>query len=80
MFGGRDKAKDPVQALSGASSSRHQGEVVVLNVDILLDEGWNLRGEAYKALLWGAMNAKVKAVVGAPPFQDYHEVSRINAR
>ncbi|CAE6936887.1 GIP [Symbiodinium sp. CCMP2592] len=66
MFAGEKKG-DPVQTLSGTTSSRHQGEVVVINVDVTLSLGWNLQGEVYKALLWGAMNSKVKAVVASPP-------------
>ena len=32
-----------------------------------MDAGWNLQGEAYKALLWGAASSKVRAVIGSPP-------------
>ena len=35
MFSGGSKKNDPVQTLSGSTSSRHPGEVVVLNVDAL---------------------------------------------
>ncbi|CAE7245139.1 RE2 [Symbiodinium sp. CCMP2592] len=66
MFAGEKKG-DPVQALSGATSSKHRGAVVVINVDVTLSLGWNLQGEIYKALLWGAMNSKVKAVIASPP-------------
>ena len=59
MFGGGSKKNDPVQTLSGSASSHCSGEVVVINVDALMDAGWNLRGDAYNALLWGAMTARV---------------------
>ena len=39
----------------------------MINVDISLDDAWNMKGEVYKALLRGAMVGKVKAVVGNPP-------------
>ena len=39
----------------------------MVNVDAMMDAGWNLQGEAYKALVWGAVNSKVKAVIGSPP-------------
>ncbi|CAE7767290.1 RE2 [Symbiodinium sp. CCMP2592] len=42
-------------------------EVVVVNVDVLLNGGWSMTGPAYKALMWGAMSSRVKAVLGAPP-------------
>ena len=67
MFAGTHKKHDPIQLLSGTTSSQVSGEVVVLNVDAMMDAGWNLQGEAYKALLWGAANSKVKAVIGSPP-------------
>ena len=38
-----------------------------MNVDAMMDAGWNLQGEAYKALVWGAVNSKIKAVIGSPP-------------
>ncbi|CAE7257247.1 RE1, partial [Symbiodinium sp. CCMP2592] len=66
MFAGGKKG-DPIQTFAGATSSRHRGEVVVINVDVTLSPGWNLQGELYKALLWGAMNSKVKAVISSPP-------------
>ena len=67
MFAGAHKKHDPIQILSGVSSSQVPGEVVVVNVDAMMDAGWNLQGEAYKALVWGAVNSKVKAVIGSPP-------------
>ena len=71
LFAGGDKRKDPLQALSGATSTQSQGEAVVLNVDVTLAAGWNLQGEMYKALLWGAMNSRVKAVVASPPTRGF---------
>ena len=44
---------------------------MVLNIDVMLSPGWNLQGELYKALLWGAMNSKVKAVIAAPPTKGF---------
>ena len=73
MFSGGSKKNDPVQTLSGSTSSRHPGEVVVLNVDALMDAGWNLRGDAYQALLWGAMTARVKGILGAPPSKELRD-------
>ena len=67
LYGGKDKRRDPLQLLAGASSSQLPGEAVVINVDISLDDAWNMKGEVYKALLRGAMVGKVKAVVGNPP-------------
>ena len=67
LFAGKDKKQDPIQALSGSSSTQVPGEVVVINVDTLMNAGWDLCGEAYQALVWGAMLSKVKAVIGAPP-------------
>ena len=67
MYGGKDKKRDPLQLLSGATSSQLLGEAVVINVDIGLDDEWNMKGDVYKALLWGAMVGKVKAIVGNPP-------------
>ncbi|CAE7713559.1 unnamed protein product, partial [Symbiodinium sp. KB8] len=63
----RHKKHDPIQFLSGTSSSQVPGEAVVMNVDAMMDAGWNLQGEAYKALVWGAVNSKIKAVIGSPP-------------
>ena len=71
MFAGGDKRRDPLQALSGATSTQFAGEVVVLNVDVTLSAGWNLKGEMYKALLWGAMNSRVKAVIAGPPTRGF---------
>ena len=71
MFAGGNKKQDPLQALTGATSTQFAGEVVVLNVDVTLSLGWNLQGEMYKALLWGAMNSKVKAVVASPPTRGF---------
>ena len=51
------------------------GEVVILNVDVMLSAGWNLQGEMYKALLWGAMNSKVKAVIASPPTRGFEPPS-----
>ena len=76
MFGGGSKKNDPVQTLSGSTSSRHSGEVVMINVDALMDAGWNLRGDAYNALLWGAMTARVKGILGAPPSK---EIARLGS-
>ena len=67
LFGGSSKKGDPIQTLSGATSSKVSGEAVVINVDVLLGDEWNLAGEVYKAILWGAMKGKIKAVVGNPP-------------
>ena len=39
----------------------------MINVDIGLDDEWDMKGDVYKALLWGAMVGKVKAIVGNPP-------------
>ena len=66
MFAG-DKRRDPVQALAGSTSSAFPGEAVVVNVDAMLSAGWNLQGDIYKALLWGAMTSRVKAVIASPP-------------
>ena len=66
MFAGEKKG-DPIQALARTTSSSHQGEVVVINVDWALSPAWNLQGELYKALLWGAMNSRVKPVIASPP-------------
>ena len=74
MFAGGDKRRDPLQALSGATSTQSAGEAVVLNVDVMLSAGWNLQGEMYKALLWGAMNSKVKAVVASPPTRGFEPI------
>ena len=71
LFAGGDKRKDPLQALTGATSTQSSGEAVVLNVDVMLSAGWNLQGEMYKALLWGAMNSKVKAVIASPPTRGF---------
>ena len=76
MFGGGSKKNDPVQTLSGSASSHCSGEVVVINVDALMDAGWNLRGDAYNALLWGAMTARVKGILGAPPSK---EIARLGS-
>ena len=67
VYGGKDKRRDPLQLLAGANSSQLPGEGVVINVDTSLDDAWNMKGEVYKALLWGAMMGKVKAIVGNPP-------------
>ena len=75
LFAGGDKRKDPLQALSGATSTQSPGEVVILNVDVMLSAGWNLQGEMYKALLWGAMNSKVKAVIASPPTRGFEPPS-----
>ncbi|CAE6930701.1 GIP [Symbiodinium sp. CCMP2592] len=46
-------------------------EVVAINVEILLHGGWSMRGPAYKALMWGPMTSRVKAVIGSPPAKTY---------
>ncbi|CAE7800726.1 GIP [Symbiodinium sp. CCMP2592] len=67
MYGGKTAKADPVQALTGQINPRTNTEVVVVNVDVLLNGGWSMVGPAYKALMWGAMSSRVKAVLGAPP-------------
>ena len=53
LYGGKDKKRDPLQLLAGASSSQLPGEAVVINVDINLDDAWSMKGEVYKALYCG---------------------------
>ena len=38
LFGGSSKKGDPIQTLSGATSSKVSGEAVVINVDVLLGD------------------------------------------
>ena len=73
---GRGLKQDPVQSLNGQANIDTNTEVVVINVEIPLDGGWNMRGPAYKALLWGAMTSRVRAVIGTPPAKTYHTKSK----
>eukprot|EP00439_Symbiodinium_sp_Y106_P050510 s3369_g6.t1 len=54
---------NPIQALNGQINPSTNSEVVVVNVDVLLNGGWSMMGPAYKALLWGALSSRVKAVL-----------------
>ena len=72
LYGGRGLKQDPVQSLNGQANIDTNTEVVVVNVEILLDGGWSVRGPAYKALMWAAMTSRIKAVIGTPPAKTYH--------
>ena len=72
LYGGRGLKQDLVQSLNGQANIDTNTEVVVVNVEILLDGGWSVRGPAYKALMWAAMTSRIKAVIGAPPAKTYH--------
>ena len=67
LYGGRDLKQDQLQSLNGQVNLDTNTEVVVVNVEILLDGGWSMRGPAYKALMWAAMTSRIKAVIGSPP-------------
>ena len=67
MYGGTPSRSDPIQALNGQINLATNTEVVVVNVDVQVNGGWSMMGPAYKALMWGAMTSRVKAVLGAPP-------------
>ena len=67
LYGGRGLKQDLVQSLNGQANIDTNTEVVVVNVEILLDGGWSVRGPAYKALMWAAMTSRIKAVIGHPP-------------
>ena len=67
LHGGRKLKEDPIQSLNGQVNVDTNTEVIVVNAEILLDGGWCMRGPAYKALMWGAMTSRVKAVIGCPP-------------
>ena len=49
LYGGKKLKEDPVQALNGQVNVDTNTEVVVVNVEILLDGNWSMRGAAYKA-------------------------------
>ncbi|CAE7692108.1 tilS [Symbiodinium sp. CCMP2592] len=71
LYGGRNLKQDPVQSVNGQINKDTNSEVVVVNVEILLDGGWSVRGKAYKALMWAAMTSRIKAVVGTPPVKTF---------
>ncbi|CAE7208121.1 GIP [Symbiodinium sp. CCMP2592] len=71
LYGGRNLKQDPVQSVNGQINPDTNSEVVVVNVEILLDGGWSVRGKAYKALMWAAMTSRIKAVVGTPPVKTF---------
>ncbi|CAE6958294.1 RE1 [Symbiodinium sp. CCMP2592] len=71
LYGGKNLKQDPVQSLNGQVNVDTNSEVVIINVEILLHGGWSMRGPAYKALMWGAMTSRVKAVIGSPPAKTY---------
>ena len=50
----------------------------MINVDVLLNGGWSMMGPAYKALMWGAMSSRVKAVLGAPPASTFASKEHID--
>ena len=71
LYGGRKLKEDPVQMLNNKISPDTNTEVVVVNAEILLDGGWDVKGPAYKALMWGAMTSRIKGVIGSPPAKTY---------
>ena len=71
LHGGRKLKEDPIQSLNGQVNVDTNTDVIVINAEILLDGGWCMRGPAYKALMWGAMTSRVKAVIGCPPAKTY---------
>ena len=71
LYGGKTLKEDPVQSLNGQVNVDTNAEVVVINAELLLDGGWCMRGPAYKALMWGAMSSRIKAVIGSPPAKSY---------
>ena len=71
LYGGSKLKEDPVQSLNGQVNVDTNSDVLVVNADILLDGGWSMRGPAYKALMWGAMTSRIKAVIGGPPAKTY---------
>ncbi|CAE7777630.1 GIP [Symbiodinium sp. KB8] len=71
LYGGKGLKEDPVQSLNGQVNVDTNTEVVVINAELLLDGGWCMRGPAYKALMWGAMSSRIKAVIGTPPAKSY---------
>ena len=71
LYGGRKLKEDPVQMLNNRVNPDTNTEVVVVNAEILLDGGWDVKGPAYKALMWGAMTSRIKGVIGSPPAKTY---------
>ncbi|OLP76435.1 hypothetical protein AK812_SmicGene43633 [Symbiodinium microadriaticum] len=71
LYGGKNLKEDPIQSLNGQVNVDTNTEVVVINAELLLDGGWCMRGPAYKALMWGAMSSRIKAVIGTPPAKSY---------
>ena len=78
LYGGKKVNADPVQALNGQINPATNTEVVVINVDVILNGGWSMMGPAYKALMWGAMSSRVKAVLGAPPASTFASKEHID--
>ena len=70
VYSGRKKKGDPIQSLSGTRCPNGD-EAVVINVDVLLDEGWDMQGPANKAFMWAAMTGRLVSVLGAPPCRTF---------
>ena len=70
LYSGKPKGSDPIQALTGMKNAQGK-EVLVINVDVLLSDAWNMNGDVYKVFLWAAMTSKIKGVIGGPPCRTF---------
>ena len=70
LYSGSSNSGDPIQQLTGMKDV-NGNEVVVINVDVLSSETWNMNGEVYKVFLWAAMDGRVKGVLGGPPCRTF---------